>query len=192
MYDEGEIKELLHRIALYEDMKAYRKLFDIFFNPLKRFSYSLVKSTEASEEIVSDVFIKIWQIRNKLPELENCKVYFFTIAKNFSLNYIIKHYKNPFVSIEEIQFETVIDVTTPEDTFISAETIQKIKEAISQLPPQCKLIFQLVKEDGLRYKEVAQILNISVLTVRNQVARATASIGKMLPKYAVIKPSVKK
>jgi DNA-directed RNA polymerase specialized sigma24 family protein len=90
MIDEGEIKELLHQIALYEDMKAYRKLFDTFYLPLKRFSYSLVKSNEAAEEIVSDVFIKVWQIRNKLEEIENCKVYIFTIAKNFSLNYITK------------------------------------------------------------------------------------------------------
>jgi len=183
MYDEGEIKELLHQIALYENMKAYRKLFDTFYNPLKRFTYSLVKSHEAAEEIVSDVFIKIWQIRNKLTEIENCKVYLFTIAKNFSLNYILKHHKNPVISIDEMQFEMAIDMTTPEMTFISEETIQKIKEAVEQLPSQCKLIFQLVKEDGLRYKEVAQILNISVFTVRNQVARATATIGKLLPRY---------
>jgi len=192
MHDEDEIKELLHQIALYEDMKAYRKLFDTFYNPLKKFSYSFVKSNEAAEEIVSDVFIKIWQIKNKLPEIENCKVYLFTIAKNFSLNYIIRHYKNPVVSLDEIQFEPAIDIHTPEDTFISVETVQKIKEAINSLPSQCRLIFQLVKEEGLRYKEVAQILNISVLTVRNQVARATATIGKMLPRYSVTRSTLKK
>src|SRR4051794_40910672 len=133
MYDEADIKEFLRQIALYEDMKAYRKLFDTFYNPLKRFSYSFVKSNEAAEEIVSDVFIKIWQIRNKLPEIENFKVYIFTIAKNFSLNYITKNYKNPVVSIDNIQVETIVDITTPEDTFISVETIQKIKESIEQL-----------------------------------------------------------
>jgi len=192
MYDEGEIKELLNQVALYEDMKAYRKLFDTFYNPLKKFSYSFVKSNEAADEIVSDVFIKIWQIKNKLSEIDNCKVYLFTIAKNFSLNYIARHYKNPVVSIDEIQFETAIDIHTPEDAFISVETIQKIKEAINNLPSRCRLIFQLVKEDGLKYKEVAQILNISVFTVRNQVAHATAAIGKMLPKYFVTKPALKK
>jgi len=181
MEDEiTRIKELQLRIALYEDMKAYRLLYDLLFKGLHSFSYAFVKSSEAAEEIVSDVFIKLWQIRNELTTIQNLKVYLFIIAKHFSLNYITKHHKNPIISLEEMEVETMIEIGDPEEICISADTLDKIREAVNQLPPQCRLIFQLVKEEGLKYKEVAAILHISILTVRNQVAIATKKIAAHL------------
>jgi RNA polymerase sigma-70 factor (ECF subfamily) len=70
---------------------------------------------------------------------------------------------------------------TPEDELISAELAKKLSQAIRELPSQCRIIFQLVKEDGLKYKEVASILDISVLTVRNQVAIALKKLEAALP-----------
>ncbi|HEX9509203.1 MAG TPA: RNA polymerase sigma-70 factor [Puia sp.] len=181
MEDEGtKIKELQQRIALYEDMKAYKLLYDLLFKGLHSFSYAFVKSSEAAEEIVSDVFIKLWQIRNELTAIDNLKVYLFIIAKHFSLNYITKHHKNPIVSLEEMEAETMIEIGDPEEICISADTFDQIREAVRQLPPQCRIIFQLVKEEGLKYKEVAAILHISILTVRNQVGIATRKIAAHL------------
>lgn len=174
------IKELQLRIALYEDMKAYKLLYDQLFKGLHSFSYAFVKSSEAAEEIVSDVFIKLWQIRNELTTIDNLKVYLFIIAKHFSLNYITRHHKNPIVSLEEMEVETMIEIGDPEEICISADTLGQIREAVRQLPPQCRIIFQLVKEEGLKYKEVAAILHISILTVRNQVAIATKKIAAHL------------
>jgi RNA polymerase sigma-70 factor (ECF subfamily) len=162
-------------------MQAYHTLYDLFFPNLHRFCYSFVKSGEVAEEIVSDVFIKLWQIRNKLPEIANLKVYLYQIAKNFCLNYITRHFKNPVASLDEIDLETVISLDDPETLCISADIIKTIQQTIRQLPPQCRLIFQMVKEDGMRYKEVADILHISVLTVRNQVAIATRKVAEALP-----------
>jgi RNA polymerase sigma-70 factor (family 1) len=179
--DLNHIRSLQERIALYEDMQAYHALYDLFFNNLHRFCFSFVKSSEAAEEIVSDVFIKLWQIRNKLPEIDNLKVYLYQIAKNFCLNYITRHFKNPVASLDEINIEAVISLDNPEELCISADIINTIQQTIKQLPPQCRLIFQMVKEDGMRYKEVADILHISVLTVRNQVAIATRKIAEALP-----------
>jgi RNA polymerase sigma-70 factor (family 1) len=166
---------------LYEDMQAYHALYDLFFKNLHRFCFSFVKSSEVAEEIVSDVFIKLWQIRNKLPEIENLKVYLYRIAKNFCLNYITRHFKNPSTSFDEMDIEAVICLDNPEELCISADIINTIQQSIRQLPPQCRLIFQMVKEDGMRYKEVADILHISVLTVRNQVAIATRKVAEALP-----------
>lgn len=154
------------------------------FDPLHKLSYSIVRSTEAAEEIVSDVFIKLWQIRSRLNEIENLKVYLFTIAKNFSINYIHKHYKNVPCRIDDIDIEPVVAVGNPEDLCISAETINQIRQAINELPPQCRLVFQLVKEEGLKYKEVAEILGLSVFTVRNQLAIAVQKIAAKLPAYS--------
>lgn len=181
MNDSNHIRSLQERIALYEDMQAYHALYDLFFTNLHRFCYSFVKSSEAAEEIVSDVFIKLWQIRNKLMEIANLKVYLYQIAKNFCLNYITRHFKNPVARLDEIDIEAVISLDNPEELCISADIINTIQQTIKQLPPQCRLIFQMVKEDGMRYKEVADILHISVLTVRNQVAIAVKKIAEALP-----------
>ena len=178
------IQDLQKRIALYEDMKAYEELYQLMFDPLHKFSFSIVKSHEAAEEIVSDVFIKVWQIRSRLTEIDNLRVYLFTIAKNFSINYIHKNYKNASLSIEALDIEPMIGVGNPEELCISAEIMTRIRQAILDLPPQCRLIFQLVKEDGLKYKEAAEILDISVLTVRNQLAIAVKKIAAVLPAYA--------
>jgi RNA polymerase sigma-70 factor (family 1) len=181
--EAARIRQLQERIAFYEDMKAYEQLYELLFNGLQRFSYSFVGSREAAEEIVSDVFIKLWQIRNRLPEIENLKVYLYTIAQNFSYNYITKNYKNRTLSLDEMELETAIAIGDPEEICISTDALNRIQEAIGQLPPQCRIIFQLVKEEGLKYKEVAGILHVSVLTVRNQVAIATKKIAALLPAY---------
>ena len=183
MTDNQNIKELQQRIALFEDMDAYHALYDKLHHNLEHFCFSFVRSNEVAEEIVSDVFIKLWQIRGRLQEIENLKVYCYSIAKNFCLNYITRHFKNPVASLDEMDPEPVISLGNPEDLCITSDILQKIQQTIRQLPPQCRLIFQLVKEDGMRYKEVAEILNISPLTVRNQLAIAIQKLAEALPSY---------
>jgi len=178
-----KISELQSKIALYDDMKAYQALYEMLFRKLKNYCFSYVKSDEAAEELVSDVFIKIWQIRNRLPEIDNLKLYLYTIAKNFSLNYITKNYKHPVTRLEDMNIEPVISFGNPEELCISADIVHQIRLCICTLPPQCRLIFQMVKEDGFTYKEVATHLNISVLTVRNQVFIATRKIAEIIPGY---------
>jgi len=179
--ESDQIRELQQKIALYEDMKAYEQLYGLLVDGLQRFSLAFVKSREAAEEIVSDVFIKLWQIRGRLNEIDNLKVYLYTIARNFSYNYLTRNYKRVVLSLDDADPEVFISIDDPEGLCISADAVGKIREAIQQLPPQCRMIFQLVKEEGMRYKEVAEVLHISVLTVRNQVAIATRKIAALLP-----------
>lgn len=164
-------------------MKAYKELYGLFFDGLYRFSFSFVKYREVAEEIVSDVFIKVWQMRSRLTAIHNLKVYLLTIAKIFSINYIQRNYKNASLSLDEMDIEPAIAYSNPEELYISSEMLHTIGQAIQQLPPQCRLIFLLVKEDGLTYKEVAEVMHISVLTVRNQLAIAIRKIGAALPAY---------
>lgn len=183
MNSPNDIKTLQQRIALYEDMKAYEALYELLSPQLVNFCFSFVKSRESAEEIVSDVFIKLWQIRNKVSDIGNLKVYLYTIARNFCLNYITRHFKNPVVNIDGIDFEPVLSLGNPEDLCIGAEVLQRIQKCIRELPPQCRIVFQLVKEDGMTYKEAADILNISSLTVRNQVFIASRKIAALIPDY---------
>jgi len=185
------IKELQQRIANYADMKAYEALYKMLFNSLYKFALSFVKSKEAAEEIVSDTFVKIWQMGTKVNEIDNIKAYLFKIAKNFSLNYITQNHKVIQLNITDVDFEDMITFEDPEEIFMSAEIIKRIKKSINELPPQCRIIFQLVKEDGLSYKEVASILDISVFTVRNQMGIGLKKMAESLPAFTVAATSPK-
>ena len=174
------------RIALSEDMKAYKELYLLMFDGLYQFAYSFVKSKQVAQELVSDVFIKLWQIRSQLNTIDNLKPYLFGITKNFSLSYLARASKNlsiqlSDIDLDEINPESGIEFNDPEDLYISKETIKYVLQAIGDLPPQCQIIFSLVKVEGLKYREVAKLLNISVFTVRNQVAIATKKIENALP-----------
>jgi len=186
LLQDNTIRELQMRIAFSEDMKAYKELYLLMFDSLFRFSYSFVKSKQAAQELVSDVFVKLWQIRSQLNAIDNLKPYLFGITKNFSLSYLARASKNlsiqlDDIDLDEIDIESIIEFKNPEDLYISKETIKNIMQAIRDLPPQCQIIFSLVKVEGLKYKEVAKLLNISVFTVRNQVAIATKKIADVLP-----------
>ena len=157
------------------------------FAPLYRFSYAMVKSPESAEEIVSDVFIKLWQIRGRLTEIGNLKVYLFTVAKNFSINYFHQNFKNIPADIDEMNIDAQVNFGNPEELYISAEILNRIQQVVQSLPPQCKLVFQLVREEGLRYKEAAAVLGISALTVRNQLAIALRKIAAALPQYVRVR-----
>ena len=183
MNQSDSIHDLQKRIALYEDMKAYKQLYDLLFDSLYRFSCFCQVPRKAAEEIVSDVFVKVWQISHKPVELDNSRVIPIPSPKNFSLNYITKNYKNAVVSIDEIDIEAIVEIRSMEDLYISADIVKRIRQTIQLLPSQCRIIFQLVKEEGMKYREVAAILNISVLTVSNQVAIATRKIAETLPAY---------
>ena len=191
MKETTAIKELQQRIANYADMKAYEAFYKLLFNSLYRFALSFVKSKEASEEIVSDAFVKIWQMGTKLNDIENIRAYLFTITKNFSLNYITQNHKVLQLNITDVDFDDMITFENPEEIFMSGEIIKRIKKSINELPPQCRIIFQLVKEHGLSYKEVATILDISVFTVRNQMAIGLKKLTESLPAYNITISSAK-
>ena len=174
------IAELQQRIAVYEDAAAYKKLFFYFFLPLKSFSYSIVKSKGYAEEIVSDVFVEIWAKRKQLQEIEDLKMYIYISVRNASLRKFQQTQKRKIISLDELSVEMVSVEPDAETSMISGELIKKIEAAIDQLPPQCKIIFKLAKEDKLKYKEIAQLLAISVKTIDNQLSTALKKIASVL------------
>jgi RNA polymerase sigma-70 factor (ECF subfamily) len=172
-----QLKEVQRSIAVYDDEKAYKELFFIFYKTLTQFAFSFVKSKEMSEEIVSDVFINIWKGRKQLEEIDNLKTYLYISTKNIALKYLLKQHKQVAIGIDSLNIELESKDIHPDQLMITSDMVTKISEAVNQLPPRCKLIYKFIKEDGLRYKEVAAILNISVKTIDNQLAIAVKKIG---------------
>lgn len=182
MPENNHIKRLLSAISLNDDQIAYKELFILLHSRLKKFAYSILKSGEEAEELVSDIFIGIWEKRDQLTKIDSPLLYFYTTAKNLSFNRIKKLKKQQTINLNPddwfIQFQSIY--FDPEQLMMTEEMIRQIKKAVNELPPRCKLIFMLVKEDGLKYREVAELLNLSVKTVEAQMAIALRRLGKCM------------
>jgi RNA polymerase sigma-70 factor (ECF subfamily) len=178
---------LLQKVA-GGDQLAFRELYHTFHKRLHYFALALVKTKEAAEEIVEDVFIKLWNQRTTITQINHLRVYLYTATKNTALNYLSRKAREsivePFDNIDISLQETGV---SPEEIMITAETYQKIRQAVEGLPPRCKMIFKLIREDGLRYKEVSEILNISINTIDAQMAiaiqRITEAVRKEFEKF---------
>ncbi|GGH72638.1 RNA polymerase sigma-70 factor (ECF subfamily) [Filimonas zeae] len=188
MNDYSTIKKLQQRIACNNDMKAYEGLYKLLFPSLFRFSYSFVKSHEAAEEIVSDAFIKLWQQAQQLSEIDNIKAWLFTLIRNLSINHVNRNSRHIYYTIDDFAFYSSITWQHPEDIFISGEAVRKINQAVNSLPPKCRLIFQLVKLEGLTYQETADVLGLSLPTVRNQVVIGMKKLLQSLPAFQLAVP----
>lgn len=174
---KSTIQDLQHRIGRFDDQQAYKELYTSLYAYLFGFARTIVTSRETAEEIVSDVFIKLWERRRELHKIDNLKVYLYVATRNIAINYLDKQKRNPTNSINGREAEFSSIYFDPEQLLITADMLTLIQKAIDQLPPKCKIIFKLIKEDGLKYREVAEILSLSVKTVENQLAIALEKIG---------------
>ncbi len=183
MKNDLNIQNLLYRISIYDDEYAFQQLFEIYASGLSRFTFSILKNKELAEEAVSDVFFKIWVHRVKMAEIENFKAYLYATSRNISLNYLDKEKRKRAVSLDDINVILPIDEICPESELISKELKEAIGRAIEHLPERCKLIYSLAKIEQLKYKEIAQILDISVKTIDHQLSIAVQKIGQEIQLY---------
>ncbi len=185
IYNFQELKALQLRLQ-QNDEAAFTHIYQYLYKKLVHFSISLVRSKELAEETVEDVFVKLWSKRETAAEIDNLTVYLYVAVKNASLNAIAKQ-ANELVHAPFDFLETTAPIitTNPYDLMITGEMMAKMNNEIESLPPRCKLIFKLVREDGLKYKEVSEILNISVNTIDAQMAIAVKRICQALE---VMKP----
>ena len=163
------------------DQKKFRQLIESTSDELFLFALSFLRKREVAEEIVSDVFVKTWENRSELGKINNLKAYLFVSVKNACLSHLRKEKNNKTVSIDGMEDFWFIPVEGPENEYIDKESLEQINKAIDMLPPKCKLAFTLAKINGLRYREIAGVMNVSEKTVNNHLVYAikkiTATLG---------------
>ena len=161
------------------DLKALRHLFDSYYKELVRFSMKIVMNKEISEEIVQDVFIRIWNNRYTLKIEKSVNAYLIASVKNASINYLkSRHARIRFVRLEDSgDFQ---EYHSAEDYIITQELKKVIHEAVQALPPKCKIIFNLSRNAGLSNQDIANQLKISRKTVQTQIGIAIQRIKKAL------------
>lgn len=179
---------LLARMAA-DDRQAFAQFFTRYHAPLLKFAQQYVRVRELAEEVVSDVFLKLWQKRATLVEVANITSYLYIAVRNQALNYVQKAENQAGVSLDDVPVQCTVELMTPERALLASELQAAIHQAVENLPPQCKIIFRLVREDGLKYKEVAEIMGISVKTIEVQIGIAIKKISQELHTHLPMRDS---
>jgi RNA polymerase sigma-70 factor (family 1) len=167
------------------DEIAFRRVFDLYKNKLYFFVLHIVGQEAASEEIVQDIFLRLWISRQTLGGVSNPDSYIFVIARNRSLDYIQQAAKER--RMKNVVTRTIAfgENTTEEDINLN-ESKRLIEAAISKLPQQQARVFRLSKEQGLKRIEIAEALHISENTVKNHLGEAIRFIKKYLQEHGDI------
>jgi RNA polymerase sigma-70 factor (ECF subfamily) len=182
---EGKDDSILVKELTGSNILAFNALFRKYGTRLYRFAYGYLKSKEEAEELVQDVFTKIWEKRVDLKEELSFKSYLFTVA----FNLIRKHFKTKARITEYLKsgLSDIDSQTTDKITYNSLN--QYIGELVNQLPDRRKTIFIKSRIEGLSIKEIAEELKISHKTVENQLSAALKFIRTNLNKdgiYAIL------
>jgi RNA polymerase sigma-70 factor (family 1) len=178
-YNESE---LLLQIANGNE-KAFRRVFDHYWKHIWSIAFDLTKSPVVAEEIVQDVFMKIWLKRDQLPSVSKFDAYLFIVARNHIYNTLRKKTaEQPFVKhLEQHFLETS---ALPEQELLLKETSLLINKAVEQLPGQQRSVFELSRQEGLDHTTIAEKLNISKLTVKSHLNKALHFIRRYLQTHS--------
>lgn len=181
---EADINIIIRKIANEGDHVAFRQFFNVYYNRLLNFAFFFLESSVAAEEVVSSVFISLWEKRQELTKIKRVEAYLFSSTKNKSYNYLRDNKRSiQFKDIDSDDDFLVPVFENPESKLLTEELKVKIIEIIDELPPKCKMIFTLIREDGMKYKEVANLLDLSVKTVEVQMGRALAKLKNSIKQY---------
>lgn len=163
-----------------KDFDSWESVFTQYYSALCFFANKIIEDSSAAEEIVADVFVKLYQKQPDFVKHENIKAVLFISVKNASLNFIKKRYND---SVRHTHYEYVQNQATEDfvlNEIIRAEVLRDVFREIQKLPPQCKKVMELFYHEGLDHKDIAQQLGITVSTVKNQKARGLQILRRKL------------
>lgn len=164
------------------DEKAFRTLFDWYKTKIYFFILHIVDTEAEAEELVQEVFLRLWVSRQALTNVDNANSYLFVMARNRSLDHIQRVAAERKLKQQLHQQQEPFANTTEEDVDF-AQSKQLVAAAVSQLPKQQELVFRLSKEQGLSRQQIAAQLNISENTVRNHLSEAMKFIKNYLQQH---------
>lgn len=161
---------LLERVRA-GDKNAFEQTFRKFYRKLRIYAFTFVKDNDNAEEIVQQVFCKIWERRDQLRPEGSLQPLLYRSVYNESLS-LLRHQKvkTTFHAYQTRQMETA--ELNLSDQILATELNRHIQSAIAGLPEQCRTIFQMSRFDRLKYQQIADALNISIKTVENQMGKA--------------------
>jgi len=179
--NELNSEKILLKKAARGDEKAFVQLFHVYKYKLFGYLYKLTGSPEMAEDVVQEVFLRLWKNRHELGEIENLNAYLFRMAQNNAINAFRKAARE-IVMLNEMGRE-VESAVTATDALAMKEVEQIVKRTVESLPAQQRLVYTLSREQGLKHEEIARQLKISPGTVKNHMIQALRTLREELGKY---------
>jgi RNA polymerase sigma-70 factor (ECF subfamily) len=168
-------------IASADTTAVVERVFKEHFKGLHAYACTIVKDDIDAEEIVQNVFYKLWERKEKINELESVNAYLYRSVYNESLNYL-KHEKVK-MAYQSHANHTMAKQESAADHAATKQLEHRIQTAMNELPEQCRTIFQMSRFEELKYREIADSLGISVKTVENQMGKALKVLRLKLVEY---------
>lgn len=163
------------------DSRALDCLFRKYYSPLCRFTTYLSNRSDLAEEIVADVFFRIWEKRDSLNVEKNVRSYLFTAARHTCINYM----KQEKHVMEELSEDLMEETPQPDEELMYNELQSRVTNLVDHLPVKRKAIFQLNRFEGFTYNEIAEILSLSAKTVENQMGKAIKQLKLLQKTYHI-------
>jgi RNA polymerase sigma-70 factor (ECF subfamily) len=176
--EEAEIKSLVIELKRGSE-RAFNKLYTNLGKILYKKIFAMVKDEDIAEELLQDLFMKIWHKREELNEEKSFKAYVYTIAQNLVYDYLRKVASNKRLT-EKLLMNAVDFYMHTDSALINKETTEIINRAIHQLSPQRKQAFTLCKMEGKSYEETSKLMGITVATVNSHMVKSLRSIKDYL------------
>lgn len=175
-------KELLLRVAR-GDEGAFKVVFDLFQPRLTYYIEGIVKLKEVAEEVVTDVFLKLWTGRELVSEIENLNAFLFKIAYHKSIDFLRSAHKDRQLVHLLAEHAELAGHQEADERILQQQLEQKLREAIGLLSPQRKLVYIMSRERGLSQQQIAEQLALSPKTVNNHIVESQRFIRKYLAQH---------
>ena len=170
------IKNLLSSVSS-DGRGAFERFYNLYYDQVFRFAYYCLGEKEACKEVVS---FSIWKSKARLKEIDNIDTYLYITVRNEALRHISRSNSVNKIQMDQLYSFEPEEEATPEGMLESQEMRELFNLAIDELPEKCRLIFLMIREEGLSTKEVAKILSIQESTVRVQMKIAVEKLIKRL------------
>ena len=161
----------------------FEQLFKKHFVHLSNYAHQYVHDTDSAKDITQKVFIYLWENREKIDPQRSIQSYLFTSVRNRCLNHIRDHkkYRSHVLDLDIYDFEIGAEEENEMDV---ADLKTKIDAALNELPAKCKLVFEMSRYKNMKYKDIAEELEISIKTVEAHISKALKSLRANLSDYA--------
>lgn len=155
-------------------IQEFEQAFDMYYSNVRNFLYYKTSQVELSEDIAQDAFVKLWETRDRIDKT-SIKAYVFTIANNLMINKLKRRQlKYRFLKLQEDRK----DIQTPQYLMEMQEFDEKLQNAIAKLPDGAREVFLMNRIDDLKYREIAEMLGLSMKAVEKRMSRALAILRK--------------
>jgi RNA polymerase sigma-70 factor (ECF subfamily) len=177
--------EQIASLLVKKDEAAFEQVFKTHYKNLYAYAFSILKDEDEADETVQQVFFKLWERSEQLSISGPIAAYLYRAVHNESLNFL-KHQNVKASHRLHVAYSMKNKAEQPQNKLAGKELEEKFREALNELPEQCRTVFQLSRFEDMKYKEIADKLDISVKTVENHMGKALKLLRTKLVDFLIL------